>query len=81
MKKCIKKLLFSAIVVFMGININFNANARVTREVAEATLPYLMEVAKIPGDEEDTEHQETEKTTVKAKECWYKTSHFQYDIH
>lgn len=34
----------------MSIGINFDTEARVTREVAEATLPYLMEAAGIPGD-------------------------------
>ena len=34
----------------MSIGANFDTEARVTREVAEAVLPYLMEAAGIPGD-------------------------------
>lgn len=48
MKKCIRKLLYSSLAALVSIGINFNAEARVTREVAEATLPYLMEAAGIP---------------------------------
>ncbi len=77
MKKCIRKLLYSSLVAFISIGINFNAEARVTKEVAEATLPYLMETAEIPGDEEDTEHIGDAKTTVKANESWYKKDKIQ----
>ena len=34
----------------MSIGTNFDTEARVTREVAEATLPYLMKAAGIPED-------------------------------
>ena len=49
MKKRIKKLFYSSLIVIMSIGC-FNAEARVTREVAEATLPYLMEAVGIPQD-------------------------------
>ncbi|MCR5225325.1 MAG: hypothetical protein K6C34_04545 [Alphaproteobacteria bacterium] len=46
----IKKLFYSALIAFIGIGVNPDIEARVTKEVAEATLPYLMEAAGIPGD-------------------------------
>lgn len=47
MKNIIRKLICYS---FLGIAsvLCFNADARVTKEVAEAALPYLMEFAKIP---------------------------------
>lgn len=50
MKKRIKKLLYSSLAAFISIIVNFDTEARVTREVAEAVLPYLMKAAKIPED-------------------------------
>ena len=49
----IKKLFYSSLVAFIGIGINSDIEARVTKEVAEATLPYLMEAAGIPGDPDE----------------------------
>lgn len=43
----IKKLFYSVLVAFISIGVNFDTDARVTREVVEATLPYLMKVAGI----------------------------------
>lgn len=77
MRKRIKKFHCSLFVAFMSISISFDTEARVRREVAEATLPYLMEAAGIPGDEEDTEHIGEDKTTVKANEGWYKKEKIQ----
>lgn len=56
MKKCIKKLLYSSLVAFISIGINFNAETRVTREIAEATLPYLMEAVGIPQAQRTPAH-------------------------
>ena len=50
MRKHIKKLLYSSLVVFMSIGMHLTVEARVTREVAEATLPYLMKAAGMPED-------------------------------
>lgn len=47
MRKHIKKLLCSSFIAIMSVGC-FNAESRVTREVAEATLPYLMEAVGIP---------------------------------
>lgn len=48
MKRHIKKLLYPLLIAFISICINFNIEARVTKEVAESTLPYLMEAVGIP---------------------------------
>lgn len=70
----IKKLFYSVFMAFISIGVNSDIEARVTKEVAEATLPYLMEAAGIPGDAEDVEHAGEEKTTVKANAVWYAKS-------
>lgn len=61
----IKKLFYSVFVAFISIGVNSDIEARVTKEVAEATLPYLMEAAGIPGDPD-------EAGAVSAKEMKYK---------
>lgn len=48
----IKKLFYSALVAFIGIGVNFDTEARVTKEVAEATLPYLLEIAGLPQSQQ-----------------------------
>ncbi len=50
MKMRIKKLLYSSLATLISIGINFNTEARVTKEVAEAVLPYLMSAAGIHED-------------------------------
>ena len=65
MKKYIKKLFYSSVIALVGAEINFDTEARVTREVAEATLPYLMEAAGIHGDPD-------EEGVIRAKETKYK---------
>ena len=44
-------------MVVASIGIISDTEARVTREVAEATLPYLMEAAGIPGEQRTSKHQ------------------------
>ena len=55
MRKHIKKLLCSSLIAIMSIGC-FNAESRVTREVAEATLPYLMEAVGIPSAQRTSAH-------------------------
>lgn len=66
MKNIIRKLICYS---FLGIAsvLCFNADARVTKEVAEAALPYLMEFAKIPEDKEGDVVQANEKKYTKEK--------------
>ena len=72
MENSIKKLLCSTIIAFVSIGVNFNTNARVTREVAEATLPYLMEAAGIPEDSrEEKQGEESTNPTTQGKTPYY----------
>lgn len=70
MKKRVKQLLYSSLAAFISIIVNFDTEARVTREVAEAALPYLMEAAGIPSDAD-------EENVVLAKEVKYKKDKIQ----
>ncbi len=72
MKKIFKRLVCCSFLSIASIW-SFNAEARVTKEVAEAVLPFLMEAAGIPGDTEDKEG----KSTEKAKEIHYKKDKIQ----
>ena len=56
MKKAIRRLVCCAFLSIASIGC-FDADARVTREVAEAVLPYLMEAAGIPREQKTAEHQ------------------------
>lgn len=69
MKKRTKKLLCFSLIASMSIGC-FNTEARVTKEVAEAVLPYLMEAAGIPGDTHSG-------TTKKANASEYEGSKIQ----
>ena len=53
----IKKLFYSVFVAFISIGVNSDIEARVTKEVAEVTLPYLMEAAGIPATHRTAAHQ------------------------
>lgn len=44
-------------MIIASIAISSNTEARVTKEVAEVTLPYLMEAAGIPAEQRTKEHQ------------------------
>ena len=57
MKKRIKKLLCFSFIAFMSIGVNFDTEARVTREVAEIVLPDLMEHVGIPTTQQTKQHQ------------------------
>lgn len=73
MKRVFRRLACCSFLGIASIGY-FDVEARVTKEVAEAVLPYLMEAAGIPGDVEDTSHTGEEKTTVKANALWYAKS-------
>lgn len=64
MKKIFRKLACCSFLSIASIGC-FDAEARVTKEVAEAVLPFLMEAAGIPGDPD-------EEGVVSAKEAKYK---------
>ena len=51
MKKIFRKLACCSFLSIASIGC-FDAEARVTKEVAEAVLPYLMEAAGLDGDED-----------------------------
>ena len=69
MKKIFRKLACCSFLSIASIGC-FDAEARVTKEVAEAVLPYLMEAAGLDGDE-DVEG------AVSAKEKKYKKEKIQ----
>lgn len=60
MKKIFKRLVYCSFLSIASIW-SFNVEARVTKEVAKAVLPYLMEAAGIPVDVDGKEIESTEK--------------------
>lgn len=60
MKKIFKRLICGSFLSIANIW-SFNVEARVTKEVAKAVLPYLMEAAGIPVDVDGKEIESTEK--------------------
>lgn len=50
MRTYFKKLFYSSAISLICVGINFDTEARVTKEVAEAVLPYLMKAAGIEED-------------------------------
>ena len=55
MKKAIRRLVCCTFLSIASIGC-FDADARVTKEVAETVLPYLLEIAGLPQQRQTTAH-------------------------